>query len=229
MFRRDSQNGLSLAIVAARAADIRPQTLPAGALCEQRLRNQLREIDQVFAAAKDLHPCQIASSGQCAAAAQVVVSGAGTIGVPRDPPVCEEHRMSSSQGSCLCGGVAFEATGAPLRVQNCHCTRCRKARGTAHATNVLMPLAGVRYLRGQELLVSYKVPDAKWFTHTFCGVCGSSMPRLDEVRGLAVVPMGSFDDDPGFRPERHVFVDFKASWHDITDELPAFPGAPPAM
>ena len=30
MFRRDSQNGLSLAIAAARAVDIRPLTLPAG-------------------------------------------------------------------------------------------------------------------------------------------------------------------------------------------------------
>src|SRR6267154_334764 len=71
MFRRDSQHGLSLAIVAARAADIRPQALPAGAPFEQRLRNQLRQIDQVFAAAKDLHPSLI--GGEVEVARLVVV------------------------------------------------------------------------------------------------------------------------------------------------------------
>src|SRR5262249_33599260 len=40
------------------------------------------------------------------------------------------------QGSCLCGGVTFVVEGEPLRVQNCHCQRCRKARGTAHASNL---------------------------------------------------------------------------------------------
>jgi hypothetical protein len=54
------------------------------------------------------------------------------------------------------------------------------------------------------------------------------MPRLDPGRALAIVPMGSFDDDPGARPERHIFVDSKASWEDITDGLPRFPGPPPS-
>ena len=60
MFCRDSQNRLSLAIVAARAVDIRLATLPAGDPLEKRLRNQPRGIDQVFAAAKDLHPFDLA-------------------------------------------------------------------------------------------------------------------------------------------------------------------------
>jgi outer membrane protein len=52
--------------------------------------------------------------------------------------------------------------------------------------------------------------------------------RLGKDRGFAVVPMGAFDDDPGVRPERHIYVDSKASWDEITDGLPTFPGPPPS-
>lgn len=129
----------------------------------------------------------------------------------------------------MCGGVAFEMTGTPSRVTHCHCSRCRKVRGTANATNLFVPLAGVRFVRGEDLLTSYKVPEAKFFSHTFCRVCGSSMPRLDSGRQIAVIPMGSFDDDPGVRPQSHIFVDSKATWDDILDDLPAFPGPLPSL
>jgi hypothetical protein len=33
---------------------------------------------------------------------------------------------------------------------------------------------------------------------------------------------GTLDDDFGSRPERHIFVDFKASWFDVVDALPCF-------
>jgi len=36
------------------------------------------------------------------------------------------------------------------------------------------------------------------------------------------VPAGTLDDDPGLRPQRHIFVDLKASWFDIADTLPRF-------
>jgi len=138
--------------------------------------------------------------------------------------------MPTIKGSCLCGGVAFEMTGAPIRVNNCHCSRCRKARGTAHASNLFVPLDGVRFVRGEELVVIYKVPEAKTFAHAFCRVCGSSMPRLDPSRQLAIIPMGSFDDDPGVRPERHVFIESKATWHEISEDgLPTFAGPPPTL
>jgi len=120
-------------------------------------------------------------------------------------------------------------TAEPLRVNHCHCSRCRKARGTANATNVMVTLDGVRFTRGADLLTTYRVPDARFFAHVFCRVCGSSMPRLDEARNIAMVPMGSFDDDPGARPERHIFVDSRAPWDTITDTLPQFPAGPPSL
>jgi hypothetical protein len=133
------------------------------------------------------------------------------------------------RGSCLCGGVAFETTGKPLRVLHCHCSRCRKARGTAHATNLVAPLDGLRFVRGADLVTTFALPGAKHFAHAFCRICGSSVPRLDEGRAIAIVPMGAFDDDPGGRPERHIFVDSRAPWDEISDDLPQSPGAPPPL
>jgi hypothetical protein len=55
------------------------------------------------------------------------------------------------------------------------------------------------------------------------------MPRLDDNRQIAIVPMGAFDDDPGARPDRHIFTGSRASWEEIVEDLPAFPGAPPSL
>jgi hypothetical protein len=54
------------------------------------------------------------------------------------------------------------------------------------------------------------------------------MPRTDAGRGITIVPMGSFDDDPGARPQAHIYVASKAPWDVIADELPRFDEAPPA-
>ena len=132
------------------------------------------------------------------------------------------------RGSCLCQSVAFELLVTPSRATHCHCSRCRKARGTANATNMIVPLDGFRFTRGSEELRVFKVPEAKHFAHAFCSICGSSMPRVDEPRGFVIIPMGSLDEDPGVRPERHIFVGSKAPWDQITDDLPQYEGAPPA-
>jgi len=131
------------------------------------------------------------------------------------------------RGSCLCGDVTYQVT-EPFKVaHNCHCSRCRHGRAAAHASNGVVSYDGVQFLNGEELLKSYKVPDARYFTQVFCKVCSSPMPRCDAKRGIAVIPLASLDDDPEIRPAEHIFVDYKAGWHDITDGLPQFPEKPP--
>jgi len=34
------------------------------------------------------------------------------------------------------------------------------------------------------------------------------------------VPAGLLDADPGLQPDKHIFVEHKSSWFDITDDLP---------
>ncbi len=130
------------------------------------------------------------------------------------------------RGSCLCGDVAFVVDGAPVRAYHCHCSRCRKGRAAAFATNMFTAHDGVRMIRGEDRLASYKVPDARYFKSVFCRRCGSKMPRFDAERGIVVIPMGALDDDPGIRPMRNIFVGSKAPWSVISDGLPQDEAAP---
>jgi len=131
-------------------------------------------------------------------------------------------------GSCLCGAVAFEIEGAPQRVMNCHCTRCRRARSAAHGTNVFYKAAQFRWSRGEQHVADYKVPGARFFATAFCRQCGGELPRISSERGVVVVPAGSLDTDPGMPPLAHIFVGSKASWFDITDRVPQFAELPPS-
>ncbi len=124
------------------------------------------------------------------------------------------------RGSCLCGAVSYLAEGQPTRCYNCHCSRCRKTHSAAHSSTLVTSADSVRFTRGHDLLAAYKVPEARHFTHVFCRLCGSSMPNIDRNRGLAVVPMGGLDDDPGIRPQAHIYVASKPPWYDIADALP---------
>lgn len=132
------------------------------------------------------------------------------------------------RGSCLCGGVTYVMTAKPLRCRTCHCSRCRKLGSAAHVSWLVTPEDGVRFTRGEDLLASYKVPEARYFRSVFCKVCGSPMPRRDAERGIVVVAMGSFDDDPGVRPGSHIYAGSRAPWDVIGDGLPQFDEMPPA-
>lgn len=138
--------------------------------------------------------------------------------------------MSSSKlfGSCLCGAVHFEIEGEISRVSHCHCSRCRKATGTGHATNVILKLTEATWPRGEELIRRYKLPEAKHFATCFCAACGSPLPRIDPERGLAVVPAGSVDGDLPRQPHMHIFWYSRAPWSCPAGELPVFAEYPPA-
>ena len=126
------------------------------------------------------------------------------------------------RGSCLCGTVKFEVTEKFSQIHHCHCTRCRRARAAAFTTNGFTSDKGVTILQGQEHMQQYKLPDAKYFTHVFCDICSSGLPRIDPERQLAVTPLGALDDDPMATADDHIFVADKAPWFSITDTLPAF-------
>ena len=134
-----------------------------------------------------------------------------------------------ASGSCQCDAVGYEV-GIPIPfLRNCHCSRCRRARGTAHATNTVVPQDRLRWTRGAERVRTYKLPDARYFAQAFCALCGSPQPRVDPERGIAVIPAGSLDGDPGVRVREHIFVDSKAPWFEISDTLPRYAEQAPSL
>jgi hypothetical protein len=111
---------------------------------------------------------------------------------------------------------------------HCHCSRCRRARSAAHTTNLFTKIDDFRFTRGEELVVEYKVPEARFFTVAFCKRCGGETPRISRERGTVGVPAGTLDTDPGMRPQANIYVGSKAPWFEITDGLPRHDEAPPS-
>ena len=124
------------------------------------------------------------------------------------------------RGSCLCGSVQYEISGEPKKFYHCHCRRCRKASGTGHASNLLIKPGAIKWIRGEELIKSYKVPEAKRFTNCFCSVCGGRVPRYVKETDSIVIPAGSLDSDPTIRPQARIFWDSGASRSCGGDGLP---------
>lgn len=140
-------------------------------------------------------------------------------------PKVETHG-EATQGSCLCGDVAYEVTGPPLRFYYCHCSRCRHGRSAAHAANIFYKAEGFRWLRGEAEVQDFPLPGAEHFAVAFCRRCGGAVPRVAVEHGVVSVPAGSLDNDPGIRAGAHIFVDSKAPWDHITDSIPQFAERP---
>jgi len=142
--------------------------------------------------------------------------------VPRPEPA----RDGFAGGSCLCGKIAYQVAVGDHVMICCHCSRCRRARSTAHAVNLFLPSDAFRWIRGEGEIERYHVPDAERFSNGFCRSCGSIMPRVSPDFARAMVPAGSLDQDPGARERFHIFTGSMASWYSIEDSLPQHPEGP---
>jgi hypothetical protein len=135
--------------------------------------------------------------------------------------------MQKLKGSCLCGGVRYEADGPLLNVARCHCTQCRKASGAEFATNGSVSAAAFRVVAGAELLSEYEWSAGQ--ARTFCSRCGSPLfKRKKALAGgdMVRLRLGCLDSENTQQPVCHVFVGEKPTWSSITDELPQFEAAP---
>ena len=151
---------------------------------------------------------------------------AGESGPVIEHPEAPEGSPGCVHGSCLCATVAFKVKPDWMAVHNCHCSRCRKARAAAHTTNGFTAMENLVFLRGEDNIESFKLPEARFFRQNFCRTCGSGMPRKDPERGFAVVPFGALDGDPGRGADDHIFVADRAPWYTIADGLPQYERAP---
>ena len=129
------------------------------------------------------------------------------------------------QGSCLCGGVQFQIARILDLFELCHCRRCRKATGSAFAASFAARQKDVQILRGTDLIATYEAPIVESppaYRTSFCRRCGSPVPDPNPGRGWFKIDAGVLDDDLGMKPQRHIHVDRKAPWFEITDDLPRF-------
>ncbi len=127
------------------------------------------------------------------------------------------------RGSCLCGAVQFEVDRVPGPFELCHCNRCRKSSGSAYMAGVGVRSAEFRWVQGQEHITVFELPVREHppaYARPFCRMCGSPLPEPEASGSWREIPAGLLDDDPGIRPDRHIFVEHRAPWTPRGDGLP---------
>ncbi|WP_321531455.1 GFA family protein [uncultured Desulfuromonas sp.] len=123
---------------------------------------------------------------------------------------------TKTTGSCLCGEVTFEITGPFTTFFLCHCERCRKDTGSAHAANLFSTSAKLTWLSGEQNITTFTLPETR-HSKSFCTICGSALP-IQLNKKLIQIPAGSLDSDVTMRPTAHIFLSDKANWdHDLDD------------
>jgi len=126
------------------------------------------------------------------------------------------------QGSCLCGSVKFDVTPPFSAFRYCHCSRCQKASGSAHAANAFVPIAQFAWRAGESLVKRYDLPTAKRFTVSFCTQCGTRVPHQVKGREDMLIPAGLLDQAPAQKPENSIFWGSRASWYVAPGEMQCF-------
>jgi hypothetical protein len=108
-------------------------------------------------------------------------------------------------------------------IQVCHCSQCRKAQGTAIATNTPVSSAAFHLVAGANLLTVFESSPGK--ERVFCRKCGSPIySRRDALPGVLRVRAGLINEPLSVKPAAHFYTASKANWWSIDDGLPQFEG-----
>lgn len=129
-------------------------------------------------------------------------------------------------GSCLCGSVKYAVNGELGPIVCCHCSRCRKAQGTAFATNSPIKESEFQLLSGQNVLREYESSAGKF--RAFCSSCGSPVySRFIGKPGILRLRIGTLDTPIEARPTAHIYASSHAEWFEIQDDLPQYEAGVP--
>jgi hypothetical protein len=127
-------------------------------------------------------------------------------------------------GTCFCGEVQFQATGAPVAMGYCHCSSCRLwSAGPVNAFTLWKPDA-LEVTRGADSIGTYnKTPISfrKW-----CRKCGGHLFTDHPTMGLVDIYAAMI---PKLRFEPGVHVHYQESVLRIHDGNPKFKDMPAEM
>lgn len=134
--------------------------------------------------------------------------------------------MAILEGSCLCGGVAYEVDAPPGPIVHCSCRTCRKAHGSAFSSIANVPREKFRWIRGAELLGAFKSSPGKF--RRFCRRCGSHLFAERTSQPTVMLRLGCLDTPISGPARLHIWRSDGASWFDPKESVPELAGAPTA-
>jgi hypothetical protein len=116
-------------------------------------------------------------------------------------------------GGCQCGQLRFAAEGRPENVRICHCRQCQKATGSAFFARALYPTDKVA-IDGRMTRFS----SSDRLERASCPECGGFVLSLRKNGSMIAIALSAFDQDPGFKPTDHMWLDEKAAWLVLPDD-----------
>jgi len=123
-------------------------------------------------------------------------------------------------GECFCGDVTYEINGPLIDPLSCHCSRCRKAFNAQSSNYARVASEDFQWLSGKEKLTSYV--GQQGFGLLFCRTCGSTLCGTFDGAIHGVV-LGCLNGEPELDEIHHIFVDSKASWEVMPNDVTSFP------
>ena len=124
-------------------------------------------------------------------------------------------------GSCLCGGVQYEYHGTISELVICHCNQCKRAQGTAFATNAPVESSLLKLTKGEALLKVYFSNPKK--QRVFCCECGSPIYSTHvEKPGIYRLRAGTITSTLERTPDYQQFCESKTHWVDLDETIPGY-------
>ena len=127
-------------------------------------------------------------------------------------------------GSCYCGAVTIEATGAPADMGYCHCGACRAYSGGPVAAFTLWPEGQVTITSGADSLGRFTSSD--FSVRRYCTKCGGHVMVDHASLGLIDIAAGT-RPTLAFQPTVH--LNYEETVLPMKDGLPKLRDFPAAV
>jgi hypothetical protein len=129
-------------------------------------------------------------------------------------------------GGCLCGGLRYEAHGAPLYMGHCYCADCRKASGSGFVPFMSFASDAVHFEGTPRQFRSKSARDTE-AVRNFCPACGGLVfgGEIGKTPSFTIYA-GSLDDPALFHPQIAIFTRSRADWAVIPAGLTLFEALP---
>ena len=126
-------------------------------------------------------------------------------------------------GTCFCGAVAIEVTGAPEAMGYCHRASCRSYSGSPVSAFTLWQTERVKVTKGAELLGRFN--KCGFSDRRFCAECGGHVRVEHPGRGMTDVHAATIPT-LAFRPTVHLnYAEAVLPMKDGLPKLEDFPAA----
>lgn len=124
------------------------------------------------------------------------------------------------KGSCLCKAVEYEVGQLDMPIVHCHCQTCQKAHAGPLASSAGVMREHFRWIKGEDKLTAFESSPGK--VRYFCAVCGSHMVAERPAQAHVIVRVATLDEDPGLRPEAHIWCSHNVAWLQDSSEAVSY-------